>query len=717
VESGWLKLNTKIVKNMKLVIAEKPDAARKMASFLGAKTNQSGYIEGAGYIFTWGFGHLAELCPPEAYGFSEKWRMDELPMLPAAFKIQAAADKVAQVKLIKSLIAKKEVDSIINACDPDREGELIFRYIMDLAGGAAVHKPMQRVWLSTFTEADVKKAFSSPVPAGQYDNLGAAGRARSEADWLVGMNGTRAMTLKTGNMVSIGRVQTPTLAIICNRYLSNKNFKPVPYYTVRLTLEKDGIQFTATTKRIDDKIRAEATKNKVAGTSVEVAEIEKKERVENPPLLLDLTELQKEANKRYGLTAAETDAVAQKLYEAGIMSYPRTDSRFIGENMFAEIPKFLELCTGLNQDFHTAHAKYTGVALNDNCVNDKKVTGHHALLPTLEAVVNKVAALSETERKVFYLVIRRMYEAFYIPCKKDITNVVFSAGDAETFHAKGALVKEAGWRGLFKEIPDTDEEASEQPEQEQQLPALRAQETLPVQKADLLENKTKPEPLFTESSLISYMKTCGKELDDDALKKVLTNVEGIGRPATRSGIIETLIRRKFITREKGKIIPTLLGLAIYNLVKTMKVAQVLLTAEWEAKLDRIAQGEFSYEEFMREIGAYIHSIVNEVKALVETEAVNQAADADKILCPKCRKAHLRIFEKGIGCSNKECGFVLWRSLCKKNLTDNQLNEIAKGKVTGTIKGFVSPKTGKAFEAKLKMKADFTGIEFVFQNKK
>jgi DNA topoisomerase-3 len=697
---------------MKLVIAEKPDAARKMASFLGAKTNQSGHIEGAGYIFTWGFGHLAELCPPEAYGFSEKWRMEELPMLPAKFKIQAAADKAAQVKIIKSLILRNDVDTIINACDPDREGELIFRYIMELAGSVA--KPIQRVWLSTFTDADIKKAFALPAPAGQYDNLGAAGRARSEADWLVGMNGTRAMTVRTGNMVSIGRVQTPTLAIVCNRYLNNKNFQPVPYYTVQLTLEKDGTLFTATTIRIDEKEKAKSIQQSVLYATANTIKVETKERIENPPLLLDLTELQKEANKHYKLTAAETDAIAQKLYEAGIMSYPRTDSRFIGENMFSEIPKLLESCAGFNQEFHSATTKYTGIKLHNNCVNDKKVTGHHALLPTSEATAGKVTTLSETERQVFYLVVRRMYEAFYMPCKKDITDAVFLANNVE-FYAKGILIKEAGWRGLFKEPPKTGEE--EAPEQEQLLPALREQELLPIQNINLLENKTKPDPLFTEASLISYMKTCGKELDDEALKKALTNVEGIGRPATRSGIIETLIRRKFITREKGKIIPSLMGLAIYNLVKNMKVAQVLLTAEWEAKLDKIASGEFSYDIFMRDINAYIRAVVDEIKLLQHTETINQAAEADKILCPKCKKAHLRIFEKGIGCSDRECKFVLWRSICGKNLTDNQLSEIAKGKLSGIIKGFVSPKTEKTFEAKLKMKADFTGVEFVFNNKK
>jgi DNA topoisomerase-3 len=699
---------------MKLVIAEKPDAARKMASFLGAKTNQtnqSGYIEGAGYIFTWGFGHLAELCPPEAYGFSEKWRMDELPMLPAKFKIRATADKVAQVKIIQSLIARKEVDTIINACDPDREGELIFRYIMELAGSG--NKPMQRVWLSTFTEADVKKAFASPASAGQYDNLGAAGRARSEADWLVGMNGTRAMTVRTGNMVSIGRVQTPTLAIVCSRYLNNKNFQPVPYYTVQLTLEKDGTLFTATTDRIDEKAKAESIKQSIADRA-SITKVETKERVENPPLLLDLTELQKEANKRYGLTAAETDAIAQKLYAAGIMSYPRTDSRFIGENMFAEIPQFLKLCAEFNPDFHAAATKYTGITLNNNCVNDKKVTGHHALLPTLEAASGKVSALSEGERKVFYLVVRRMYEAFHILCKKDVTNVTLLAAGTE-FYAKGALMKEAGWRGLFKELPKTNED-DEIPEQEQQLPALQEQEELLIKNADLLENKTKPEPLFTESSLISFMKTCGKELNDEALKKALTNVEGIGRPATRSGIIETLIKRKFITREKNKIIPTLVGLAIYSLVKNMKIAHVLLTAEWEAKLDKVASGEFSYDAFIQGINTYVRSVVDEIKSLQNTETINQAADADKILCLKCKKAHLRIFEKGIGCSNKECGFVLWRTICGKKLTDNQLNEIAKGKLSSVIKGFVSPKTGKPFEAKLKLKIDLSGVEFVFNKK-
>jgi DNA topoisomerase-3 len=699
---------------MKLVIAEKPDAARKMASFLGAKTNQSGYIEGAGYIFTWGFGHLAELCPPEVYGFSEKWRMDALPMLPEKFKIRPAADKVAQVKIIQSLITRKDVDTIINACDPDREGELIFRYIMELAG--SIDKSIQRVWLSTFTEADVKKAFSSPAPAGQYDNLGAAGRARSEADWLVGMNGTRAMTARTGSMVSIGRVQTPTLAIVCARYLSNKNFKPVPYYTVRLTLEKDGTLFTATTAHINEKAKAESINQAVSATSTTtVTKVETKERVENPPLLLDLTELQKEANKHYKLTAAETDAIAQKLYEAGIMSYPRTDSRFIGENMFAEIPKFLKLCAEFNQDFHAAATKYAGITLHNNCVDDKKVTGHHALLPTLEATASKVTALSEVERKVFYLIVRRMYEAFYMPCKKDITNAILLAANTE-FYAKGVLIKEAGWRGLFKEPPRINEEDMPEQEQEQQLPALREQELLPIKSANLLENKTKPEPLFTEASLISFMKTCGKELDDEALKKALNNVEGIGRPATRSGIIEILIKRKFIAREKGKIIPTLVGLAIYNLVKGMKVSQVLLTAEWEAKLDRIAAGEFSYNTFMRDINAYIRSIIDEVKSLQNIEIVNQAAAADKILCPKCKKAHLRIFEKGIGCSNKECKFVVWRSICGKNLTDNQLSEIAKGKLSGIIKGFVSPKTGKSFEARLKLKADLTGVEFVFNKK-
>lgn len=685
------------MKVMKVVIAEKPSVARELAKILKAASPKDGYMEGNGYAVTWAIGHLAELAPPEAYGF-EKWRSEDLPMLPERFKLKISDDKgiQKQFNVIKSLFEQSE--EIIVATDAGREGELIFRYIYTLSG---VKKPFRRLWISSQTEAAVKEGFERLRPGTEYDNLYAAAKARSEADWLVGMNATRALTLSASaqKVLSVGRVQSPVLAMVCSRYLEHKNFKPEAFFEVTVDLEKDGKTFKAKhPKRFSSSEEAEKLAASVSATAL-CTKAEKKAKTEAAPLLFDLTALQREANAKYGYSAQKTLELAQELYEKHkLITYPRTGSRYISDDVFAEVPKLLENLRN-TADFTPFAEVLLKNPLSKKPVDNKKVTDHHALLPT-ETDPGSVT-LGEETKNIYETVTRRFLAAFFPPCEKEVTALEFMSGEV-LLKSSGSIIKSEGWRSVEKPAKDRDEEN----EEDTALPDVFEKDVLPVKNKDVAKGMTKPKPLHTESSLLALMETAGKELEDDELKEALKD-SGIGTPATRASIIETLFKRQYLERDKKKIIPTETGLKLYDLISEKSIAKAELTGAWEKELRKMERGEVEYEQFMENIKSYARRITEEMKE--GGKALGTLLSDDPFFdiqtsfpCPKCQTGRLKSTKLSLVCEknvpeNRACDFVIWKSVSGKVLSLEAVKALLEGKPTEIIKGFKS-KDGKTFDA-------------------
>ncbi|MDN3583971.1 DNA topoisomerase 3 [Mucilaginibacter flavus] len=597
---------------MKVIIAEKPSVAREIAKVFGANTKKDGYIEGKGYTFTWAFGHLLQLAAPQEYGYYG-WNVQNLPMLPNKFKLSIRKVKSKegmiddpsvkkQLDIIKGLF--DEATEIIVATDAGREGELIFRYIYYYL---KCKKPFKRLWISSQTDEAIKEGFRNLKPGTDYDTLFNSAHCRSQSDWLVGMNATQALSLSSGNraVLSLGRVQTPTLAMICSRYLENKNFVPQIYYQVAIQPDKDGQAFRAiSAENYKTKEEAQAVLDKVedvaAGfpTGGHILSVEAKPRKEPPPLLHDLSSLQQEANKRKGFTADQTLGILQNLYESKLVTYPRTGSRYIGDDVFAEVPALIEKLKD-HPDFGKQATYLMGQKLNKRSVNAKKVTDHHAVLTTGVEPYQ----LSKDHQAVYDMVAGRMLEAFHQECIKEITKIVVQSGSK--FTASGTVIGSAGWRAVFNE---PDEEKKD--EENAALPKVIQGENLPVINKALLEKQTKPKPLYNEASLLKALETAGKEIDDEELRYAMKD-SGLGTPATRASIIETLIKRTYIIREKKNLVPTETGLNVYTVVKDQKIAQAELTGTWEKRLEEIRSGA-SINEFQEEIKAYTRNITQEL---------------------------------------------------------------------------------------------------------
>lgn len=590
---------------MKVIIAEKPSVGREIARVFGANTKKDGYIEGKGYTFTWAFGHLLQLAAPQEYGYYG-WNVQNLPMLPGKFKLAIrkvrTKDGVVddpgvkkQLDIIKSLF--DEATEIIVATDAGREGELIFRYIYYYL---KCKKPFKRLWISSQTDEAIKEGFRNLKPGTEYDTLFNSAHCRSQSDWLVGMNATQALSLASGNrsVLSLGRVQTPTLAMICARYLENRDFKPELYYQVAIFPDKDGQKFKAISdKNFKTREEAQAVLDAVT-TTAQVVAVEAKPRKEPPPLLHDLSSLQQEANKKKGFTADQTLSFLQTLYEGKLVTYPRTGSRYIGDDVFAQVPS---LIAGLQNhaDFGKQAAVLNGAKLSKRSVNAKKVTDHHAILPTGE----KPWQLSADLQAVYDLVAGRMLEAFHSDCIKEITKINLLSG--HKFIASGTVIREAGWRAVFND-PEEDKKDEENPA----LPKVAQDEELPVADKTLLEKQTKPKPLYNEATLLKALETAGKEIEDEEAREAM-KAGGLGTPATRAAIIETLLSRNYILREKKNLVPTPTGLAVYTVVKGQRIAQAELTGSWEKRLEEIRSGA-SVSDFQDEIKAYTREITQEL---------------------------------------------------------------------------------------------------------
>jgi DNA topoisomerase-3 len=590
---------------MKVIIAEKPSVAREIARVFGATTKKDGYMEGKGYTFTWAFGHLLQLAAPQEYGFYG-WNVQNLPMLPLKFKLSLRKVKSKdgmiedpgvrkQLNIIKSLF--DEATEIIVATDAGREGELIFRYIYYYL---KCKKPFKRLWISSQTDAAIKEGFRNLKPGSDYDTLFNSAHCRSQSDWLVGMNATQALSLSSGtrSVLSLGRVQTPTLAMICSRYLENKSFIPEPFYQVSINVDKDSQVFRALNEqKFKTREEAQAIIDNVPETG-NISNVEAKPRKEPPPLLHDLSSLQQEANKRKGFTADQTLTLLQSLYESKLVTYPRTGSRYIGDDVFAGVPQLIDKLKD-HPEFSKQANVLSAARLSKRSVNGKKVTDHHAILPTGETPFQ----LSPDKQAIYDLVAGRMLEAFHEDCIKEITKITVQAGSS--FIASGTVISTPGWRSVFNE---PDEEKKE--EENTSLPKVMQGENLPIVDKTLLEKQTKPKPLYNEASLLKALETAGKEIDDEELRYAMKD-SGLGTPATRAAIIETLIKRNYILREKKNLLPTETGLAVYDVVKDYRIAQAELTGNWEKRLEEIRSGA-SVEGFQEEIKTYTRTITQEL---------------------------------------------------------------------------------------------------------
>ena len=686
---------------MKTIIAEKPSVAREIARIVGATKREEGYFEGGGYAVTWAFGHLVQLAMPDGYGVREFVR-DNLPVIPETFTLiprQVKTEKgykpdsgvTTQIKVITSLFNKSE--QIIVATDAGREGELIFRYLYHYIGCAT---PFVRLWISSLTDKAIRDGLRNLENGSKYDNLYLAAKARSESDWLVGINGTQALSIAAGHgTYSVGRVQTPTLGMVCERYRENRRFTPEAFWQLHIAVDgnNDGTVKLSSSEKWKEKEPATALYNKVKEIgAATVTKAERKEKTEDTPLLYDLTTLQKEANAKHGFTAEQTLEIAQKLYEKKLITNPRTGSRYIPEDVFAEIPKLLAFIGALPEWKGKVQAKVQPTRRN---VDGSKVTDHHALLVTGE----KPLFLSKEDNTVYQMIAGRMIEAFSEKCVKDTTAVTAECAGVE-FIVKGSVIRQAGWRAVY----------GEEDKEEISIPDWQEGDTLTLKGCSITEGKTKPKPLHTEATLLSAMETAGKEIEDDALRQALKDC-GIGTPATRAAIIETLFKRGYMERCKKSLVPTEKGLALYSVVKTMRIADVALTGEWEKELARIERGELSAETFRKEIEAYTREITSELLSCDKLFSHKDSGCA----CPKCGTGRMQFYGKVVRCDNAECGLPVFRLKANRTLSDDEIKDLLTDGHTKLLKGFKS-KQGKSFDAIVAFDGEFN-TTFAFPERK
>lgn len=705
---------------MKTIIAEKPSVAKEIAHIVGADKREEGYMQGNGYYVTWAFGHLVQPAMPETYGM-KGFHAENLPVIPDPFVLvprqvktengyKPDAGVLAQIKIIGKLFDSSE--RIIVATDAGREGELIFRYLYAYLG---CQKPFDRLWISSLTDTAIREGLQNLTDGKEYDNLYHAAKARSEADWLVGINGTQALTIAAGRgTYSVGRVQTPTLGMVCERYWENKRFESKPFWQVHFgVVDADSgniLKFTSV-NRWTDKATATDIYNKVKETgSVIITKVATKRKVEKAPLLYDLTTLQKEANSQHGFTAEHTLSIAQKLYEAKFITYPRTSSRYISDDVFATLPKLFK-----NLENHSEYGEKVKLLpcsedYSKNSVNAAKVTDHHALLITENAAIG----LFKDEKIVYDMILCRMIEAFSADCIKYITSVSAQVDHEVEFGISGSIIRQTGWRALsFKEKnnrQDKDADATDNEVKDQVIPNWQEGQHITLSGCTITEGKTKPKPLHTESTLLAAMETAGKEIEDDTMRQAMKD-SGIGTPATRAAIIETLLKREYIVRQQKKLVPTEKGLALHSVVKNMTIANVEMTGKWEAELAKIERGEASADGFTHSIEGYTREITAE---LLGCDRLFSHKDSG-CQCPKCKHGTMQFFGKVVRCSNKECGMPVFKQVAGKLLTDSDITDLlTKGK-TRTLNGFTS-KQGKPFSAAIAFDENFN-TKFVFAERK
>ena len=672
---------------MIVVIAEKPSVAREIALVLGATEKKDGYSQGNGYQVTWALGHLVVLGMPEDYGF-KGFHSDSLPILPNPFvltgrKIRKDKSYVAdpgaakQLKVIDHLF--KACDSIIVATDAGREGELIFRYIYDYLN---CQKPFKRLWISSLTEKAIRQGFANLKGGSEFDGLYSAAQGRSKGDWLVGINSSQALTITAGSGVySLGRVQTPTLAMICKRFLENGTFKAETYWQVQLGHQKNGMDFKSLSLiNWDGKTGAEDILRKVQRISITtVLSVDHKNVIEQPPLLFDLTGLQKEANKQLGLSAEETLNIAQGLYEKKFITYPRTGSKYIQEDMWSEVSKLIKALE-TRPSVGSAIGNLKLGRLNKRIVNDIKVTDHHGLLVTEKIPVS----LSAMENLIYDMIAHRLLEAVSEACTKKVTEVILEVSGT-TFISKGIEVLVQGWRAVKGRYDDAESASL------QVLPEIVVGDEIKIKSTEVLEKKTSPPALYTDASLLVAMEHAGRAIENENERKAIKGI-GIGTPATRAAIIETLLSRSYIQRTKKSLIPTEKGLKVYDLVKDKSISDVAMTAQWELALEKVENGQLSLDVFQREMEQYATTITGELLSVT----IHKEKHPD-LTCPKCKKHKLQFRDKLVKCPAVDCNWVQYLKVCGVHLNDAEIERLVQAGRTHLIKGMVS-KSRKKFNA-------------------
>lgn len=700
---------------MTVLIAEKPSVGRELAKAVNAKENRNGYITGGTLngdtcCVTWAIGHLVEISAQTP----SEWSRLTVPVIPERFTLDAIKERKIQLETIKRLVSG--CDLVVNCGDAGREGELIQRYILQWCGYKG---PVMRLWISSLTDEAIAKGLKNLRPGHQYDPLFHAGRARNEADWLVGMNATMALTASarekgsiSKGVLSLGRVQTPTLAMVCSRYAENKNFVPEDFWRIRLHTSAHGVKFEVLSEtKFKDQGKAESGKRRAEVGLLEVIKTENERRNIAPPLLHDLTSLQKAANSRYNMSADTTLKAAQNLYEKKLLTYPRTGSKYISEDVFRTIGRRLRR---LESDPRLGERaiELAQSGLNRRCVNDSKVTDHHALLIE-DTPLN---GMNDDERNIYILVAERMLEAFSQPAIEDVMKVTCKAADM-LFTASGTTVISPGWKQIRKQDQAKEKQADESEDKNQMLPNLKEGNKLEIHKAETVRGTTRPKPLHTEASLLAAMESAGKDLEDKDLKEAMKE-SGLGTPATRAGIIETLKRRKYIELHDKHLVPTATGNAVWKMTSGMLISDVSMTGQWEQKLEDIASFRYTETEFGQEIRRYARLVTEQIFGS-EMPVPQQTDEQTTATCPSCGGKVL-IKDSFAKCQTKECGLFMNRTVCGKRIGTKTVVKLLEGKTTGIVKG-LKGKTGKEFEARLKLEINekegrlFGNIRLVFDS--
>jgi DNA topoisomerase-3 len=670
---------------MKVCIAEKPSVAREIATVLGANTKRDGYYEGNGYAVTYTFGHLCTLLEPNDYKPEWKsWNLNNLPMLPDKFKTKVTKNGgiQKQFKIVKKLFGQASL--VINCGDAGTEGELIQRWVIDQAGYKG---EVQRLWISSLTTEAIKEGFLNLKPSENYDNLYYAGFSRAIGDWLLGMNATRLYTLKHGGykqVLSIGRVQTPTLAMVVNRFKEIENFNPQPFWELQ-TLYRDTL-FNCEEGRFLKKEEGETLANKVKESDFEIVSVNKKKGKEYAPKLFDLTGLQVYCNTKFGYSADETLKMVQKLYEQKVVTYPRVDTTFLPNDVYPKVHGILEQLS----DYKALTQPLLGkkIRKSTKVFNDKKVTDHHAIIPT-----GQNSYLDAAHQKVYDIITRRFIAVFYPDCDVNNTAVIGKAADV-TFRTTGKVIVDKGWRIVF-ELPNATDT-----KEVDLLPAFEKGEKGSHQPS-FLEKETKPPKMFTEATLLRAMETAGKQVDDDELRDLMKD-NGIGRPSTRANIIETLFRRKYVVRKKKLLVPTSTGIQLIDTINNQMLKSAELTGTWEKQLKEIEQGTYKAATFIKNMKQMVDALVYEVRMEERANISHRSAPAAKAAkpkkkvagidsekCPKCKQGTIIKGKNVYGCSSyKEgCDFRMPFSFLDKKISEKQLIRLVKKGSTVNLKGF------------------------------
>ena len=682
---------------MKLVICEKPSVAKSIASVLGVTSRADGYFEGNGYLISWCIGHLVGLADAAAYDDRyKKWRYEDLPILPAPFRYVVSEEKADQFHILRSLMERPDVTELVNACDAGREGELIFRLVYEAAGCS---KPFSRLWISSLEDAAIREGFSDLRPGADYDPLYQSALCRQKADWLIGINASRLFSVLYHRTLNVGRVQTPTLAMLANRDSKIVLFRKEKYHHVRLALE--GAE--AVSDRIVSPEDAQAIRDACDGQRAVCVSMVREKKVEKPPKLYNLTTLQREANRVFGYTAKQTLDYAQSLYEQKLLTYPRTDSRYLTVDMAETASVVLHLAARV-PPFDACPEFFPDVAV---LVNDKEVSDHHALIPTLELEKADVPALPVGERNILLLVCCKLLCAAAEPFMYEAVTATFDCG-GHTFTAKGKQVLSQGWRAIQEVFRSSLKEKPEDEDSEDVLPALTEGQAFETVSVSITEHFTSPPKPYTEDTLLSAMENAGKEdMPDEAERK------GLGTPATRAAIIEKLVSGGFVERKGKNLIPTKAGVNLVTVLPEL-LTSPKLTADWEQRLNEVAKGQASPEDFMDGIEAMAAELVKKYSHISEDgQKLFQPEKETVGLCPRCGKP---VYEgkNNFACSDRACQFVMWKNdrfwtSRRKEMTRKMAADLLK-KGRTSVKGMWSEKKGSTYDAVVIL--DDTGGKYV-----